>query len=72
MFKGRSAILTSQNVWISSNIITGQLYQKSAGLLSCQAYFFLEKAYHYWSHVTGCKENHFYSLPFGKAEASSY
>ena len=21
---------------------------------------------------TGCKENHFYSLPFGQAEASSY
>ena len=32
MFKGCSAILTLQNVWISSNIITGQLYQKCAEL----------------------------------------
>ena len=32
MFKGYSAILTSQNVWISSNIITGQLYKKCAEL----------------------------------------
>ena len=32
MFKGCSAILTLQNVWIFSNIITSQLYQKCAEL----------------------------------------
>ena len=30
----------------------------------------VEKALHKW--LAGCKENHFYSLPFGQAEASIY
>ena len=27
---------------------------------------------HTWFHGAGCKERHFYSLPFGQAEANIY
>ena len=34
--------------------------------------FILSQILHCMEQNPGCKENHFYSLPFGQAEASTY
>ena len=68
--RGKIIYLDLNYVWFAVVFFLSELRNRHATTVFFFPKFWIIRIY--CDHMTGCKENHFYSLPFGQAEASIY